>query len=61
MSFSERAHLEIALKIDGSDRNSAGAIYTRYGQPFLSGIAGATSKQLLIRDEDAKSCMANPR
>jgi hypothetical protein len=54
VAFSEKAFLEITLKIDGSDRISAGAVYTKYKQPFLSGIAGATFKQLLIRDEDVQ-------
>ncbi|MBF0319636.1 MAG: hypothetical protein HQL01_07535 [Nitrospirae bacterium] len=48
------AYLEISLKINNSDRPTAAGVYTKYKQPFLSGIAGAKSKELLIRDEDVQ-------
>lgn len=48
------AFLEITLKIQDSDRSSAGAIYAEYKKPFLNTIAGAKSKQLLIRKDDVQ-------
>jgi hypothetical protein len=54
MALTEKAYLEITLKIDVRERGSAAAIYAKYKQPFLSGIAGATSKELLVRDEDVQ-------
>ena len=54
MAFAENAYLEITLKVDAKDRPAAVAIYTKYKQPFLTGIAGATSKELLIRDDDVQ-------
>ncbi|MCA9550897.1 MAG: hypothetical protein KC933_12760 [Myxococcales bacterium] len=48
------AFLEIALKIEPRDRASAAAVYDKYKQPFLTGIEGAVSKQLLVRDEDVQ-------
>lgn len=48
------AYLEITLKVDAANRPAAAAIYTRYKQPFLDTIEGATAKQLLIRDEDVQ-------
>ncbi|MGN1375503.1 MAG: hypothetical protein ACI4V5_03000, partial [Prevotella sp.] len=32
----------------------AAAVYTKYCQPFLDTIAGAVSKQLLVRGEDVQ-------
>lgn len=49
---SARAYLEISLKIEPSNRAAAAAIYSKYKQPFLSTIPGASSKELLVRDED---------
>jgi hypothetical protein len=46
--------LEITLKINPADRAAAGAVYEQYKQPFLTTVAGATSKQLLMRDEDVQ-------
>ena len=54
MAFAEKAYLEITLKVDAKDRAAAGTIYAKYKQPFLSEIAGATSKELLIRDDDVQ-------
>jgi hypothetical protein len=50
----EKAYLEITLKVDTQDRAAAGAVYAKFKQPFLSKIAGATSKELLIRDADVQ-------
>lgn len=49
-----KAYLEISLKVDNSDRGSAAEVYNKYKVPFLSDIKGATSKELLIRDEDVQ-------
>ncbi|MEX0659014.1 MAG: hypothetical protein WD080_07770 [Egibacteraceae bacterium] len=48
------AYLEITLKVDDPDRQAAARVYEQYKQPFLDTIAGATSKELLIRDEDVQ-------
>ena len=48
------AYLEITLKIRPEKRSAAGAIYSKYRQPFLDRIAGARSKQLLVREEDVQ-------
>jgi hypothetical protein len=49
-----KAYLEITLVINDSDRPSAAKVYEKYKQPFLSGVAGATSKELLVRSEDVQ-------
>ena len=48
------AYLEITLKISESDRQSAAAVYSKYKQPFLDSISGASSKELLLRDDDVQ-------
>ena len=48
------AYLEITLQIDQEDRQAAAAVYSKYKEPFLSGIAGAQCKELLVRDEDVQ-------
>lgn len=54
MTGAQSAYLEITLKIETRDRAAAASVYTKYKQPFLSTIAGANSKQLLVRDEDVQ-------
>ena len=49
-----KAYLEITLKVSGADRAKAGAVYAKYKQPFLATIAGAESKDLLLRGEDVQ-------
>ena len=49
-----KAYIEITLQVSPSDRESAGAVYARYKQPFLTTIEGAKSKELLVRDEDVQ-------
>jgi|GEM_PF-146260 len=49
-----KAYLEISLKINETDRANAGGVYAKYKAPFLETIKGATSKELLIRDEDVQ-------
>ncbi len=48
------AYLQITLKIKNENRAAAAAVYGRYRRPFLDKIAGAKSKELLIRDEDVQ-------
>ena len=49
-----KAYLEITLKVSATDRPKAGAVYSKYKQPFLATIAGAESKDLLLREEDVQ-------
>jgi hypothetical protein len=49
-----KAFLEITVKVSGADRAKAGAVYSKYRQPFLATIAGAESKDLLLREEDVQ-------
>ncbi len=49
-----KAYLEITLNITAENRAAAGAIYTKYKQPFLDNIQGTSSKELLMRDEDVQ-------
>ena len=49
-----RAYLEIRMFVNNSNRPAAAAVYNKYKKPFLSEIKGATSKELLIRDEDVQ-------
>jgi hypothetical protein len=49
-----QAYLEITVKVSGADRAKAGAVYSKYRQPFLATIAGAESKDLLLREEDVQ-------
>lgn len=49
-----KAYLEISLKINEADRANAGGVYGKYKAPFLETIKGATSKELLIRNEDVQ-------
>lgn len=47
-------YLEITLRVAGEHRKAAAAVYARYREPFLSTIAGAHCKELLIRPEDVQ-------
>jgi len=47
-------YLEITLKIASSNRPAAAGVYQPYRAPFLDTIAGATSKELLVRDDDVQ-------
>ncbi|MBZ0070689.1 MAG: hypothetical protein K8I04_03000 [Gammaproteobacteria bacterium] len=53
-AYAADAYLEITLKVDDADRANAAAVYTKYKQPFLDTIPGATSKELLIRTDDVQ-------
>jgi len=48
------AYLEITLKIAEQNRGKAVAVFHKYRQPFLSGIAGAKTKELLVRKDDVQ-------
>lgn len=49
-----KAFLEITMKISVADREKAGAVYSKYKEPFLTTITGAKSKDLLIREDDVQ-------
>lgn len=48
------AYLEITLKVNENDRPAAAGVYQQYKQPFLNTITGATSKSLLVREDDVQ-------
>lgn len=48
------AYLEVTLRVNEADRPAAAKVYTTYKQLFLDTIAGAKSKELLVRDEDVQ-------
>jgi hypothetical protein len=48
------AYLEITLQIAPENRAAAAAIYAEYKAPFLTSIAGAETKTLLVRSEDVQ-------
>ncbi|HDG1663702.1 TPA: hypothetical protein PFE10_002606 [Kluyvera ascorbata] len=48
------AWLQITLDISPANRPSAAGVYQQYKAPFLNTIAGATAKELLIREEDVQ-------
>jgi hypothetical protein len=48
------AFLEITLKIEDANRPAAVGVYSKYKQPFLTTIDGATSKDLLVRTDDVQ-------
>ncbi|MBB4224864.1 hypothetical protein [Variovorax guangxiensis] len=47
-------YLQITLKIAAANRAAAAGIYQKFKAPFLDTIAGAKSKELLVRDEDVQ-------
>jgi hypothetical protein len=47
-------YLQITLKIAPANRPAAADVYQRYKAPFLTTIAGAKSKDLLVRDDDVQ-------
>ena len=48
------AYLEITMKIAEKNRSAAAQIYEKYRVPFLNTIAGALTKEWLIREEDVQ-------
>jgi hypothetical protein len=47
-------YLEITLKIDDAHRAAAAGVYQQYKAPFLNTVAGAKSKELLVREDDVQ-------
>jgi hypothetical protein len=47
-------YLQINLSIAAHNRAAAALVYTQYKRKFLTGIDGALSKELLIREEDVQ-------
>ena len=47
-------YLQITMKITPANRPAAVGVYQRYRAPFLDKIAGAKSKELLVRDDDVQ-------
>lgn len=47
-------YLQITLKIANANRAAAAGVYEKYKAPFLSAIAGAKTKELLVRNEDVQ-------
>ncbi|MGD3112573.1 hypothetical protein [Streptomyces sp. YGL11-2] len=48
------AYLEITLQVAQAHRSAAAGVYEKYKQPFLDTVPGATSKELLVHDEDVQ-------
>lgn len=48
------AFLQVTMKVDEADRPAAAEVYRKYLRPFLDTVPGATSKQLLVRDDDVQ-------
>lgn len=46
------AYLQITLDVSADARAAAAGVYRQHKEPFLETVAGATSKELLVRDED---------
>jgi len=49
-----KAYLEITMYVSNANRPAAAGVYNKYKQLFLDKIKGATSKDLLIREEDVQ-------
>lgn len=47
-------YLQITLKIASANRPAAAGVYEKYKAAFLNTIAGAKTKELLVRDEDVQ-------
>jgi hypothetical protein len=47
-------YLQITLKIAPANRPAAAGVYQQYKATFLDTIAGARSKDLLVRDDDVQ-------
>lgn len=48
------AYLQINLNIKPENREKAVGVYLKYKKPFLEGVDGALSKELLIRTENVQ-------
>jgi hypothetical protein len=47
-------YLQITLKIAAANRAAAANVYRQFKSPFLDTIAGAKSKELLVREADVQ-------
>ncbi|MFF0333373.1 hypothetical protein ACFYUM_12430 [Streptomyces fimicarius] len=47
-------YLEVTLQVSPANRAAAASVYEKYKRRFLDTVAGATSKELLVRDEDVQ-------
>lgn len=47
-------YLQVTLRIAEANRAAVAAIYQKYKEPFLDTIAGARTKELLVRNEDVQ-------
>ena len=47
-------YLQITLKVAAEHRAAAAAVYQKYRPVFLTGVPGAQSKDLLVREEDVQ-------
>lgn len=49
-----KAYLQITLCIKNENRAAGAGVCAKYKEPFLKIIAGAKSKELLVRDDDVQ-------
>ena len=49
-----KAYLQITMKINEENRPAAANVYTKYKKTFLDTVAGALTKELLVRAEDVQ-------
>jgi hypothetical protein len=49
-----KAYLQITLYIKNENRAAGASVYAKYKEPFLKTIAGAKSKELLVRGDDVQ-------
>ena len=54
MAYADGAYLEITFHNAPANRAKAAEVYTKYKQPFLTTVAGAKSKELLVRNDDVQ-------
>lgn len=47
-------YLQITLKIANANRAATAGVYEKYKAAFLNTIAGAKTKELLVRDDDVQ-------
>ena len=47
-------YLQITLKIANTNRAAAAGVYEKYKAAFLNTVAGAKTKELLVRDENVQ-------
>lgn len=49
-----KAYLQIALCVKNENAAAGAGVYAKYKEPFLKTIAGAKSKELLVRGDDVQ-------